>query len=328
MSSQWARSGLAVGSQWARSGLAVGSQWARSGLSVGSQPARSELAACSRCARSCLAVCSQCALSGLAVGSQSARSGLAVGSQWGRSGLACEPTASALRAHCQPTASPLRAHCVPTVSTLRVNCDNTPNLLNQNQDEASYVKYLDKWLFYKDLAKCKEDNEFNTAINSKWKSCVKSNGRKLWELFDWNDESKNVNYDPINPKIINSDFTNIFLNKNIIGNPTIQDIIQAVNNYDIYIPVLVDDITMDEVNNAIEEIWTGAGIDGLDPSLTNIFTYKLKHSLVTFLNRIHGHMYPSSILLVAGKNKFSSLLQKKVTKEMILNYAVFCTKNI
>ena len=156
------------------------------------------------------------------------------------------------------------------------------------QGEASYVNYLDKWLFYKDLAKCKEDKEFNTTINSKWKSCVKSNGRKLWELIEWNDKSKNVNYDTINPKIINSYFTNIFQNKNIIGNPTIQDIIQAVNNYDIYMPILDDVITMDEMNNAIEEIGTGVGIDGLYPSLTNIFTYKLKLSLVTFVNRIHG----------------------------------------
>ena len=63
------------------------------------------------------------------------------------------------------------------------------------------------WLSYDELAMYKENKEFNTQVNMKWKSCVKSNGRKLWKLIDWNDTLKDDIHATVDPKI-NSYFTN------------------------------------------------------------------------------------------------------------------------
>ena len=51
---------------------------------------------------------------------------------------------------------------------------------------------------------------------------------------------------------------------------------------------------MDEVNQSIEEIGTGTGVDGLNPNIAKLFTYKLKISLVNFFNKIYGNAYPDS----------------------------------
>ena len=69
---------------------------------------------------------------------------------------------------------------------------------------------------------------------------------------------------------------------------------QNINEYNVYIPILDDDIIVEEVNNAVDEIGTRIGVDGLNPSLTKLFTIKFKLFLVKFLNRIHGHTYPDN----------------------------------
>ncbi len=172
------------------------------------------------------------------------------------------------------------------------NYNMVKKLLNQNVDETRYLQYLEQWQLYKDLASHKEEKEYNTNINHKWKSCAKSNGRKLWELIDWNEKSSDNNQESNDPDVINLYFSNIFQSEKTAKNPTIQDVIQKINQYEIYIPLLDDDITIHEVNVAIEEIGTGVGIDGINPDISKILPYRFKLTLVKLLCRIHGQRYP------------------------------------
>ena len=90
---------------------------------------------------------------------------------------------------------------------------------------------------------------------------------------------------------------------------------QNINEYNVYIPILDDDIIVEEINNAVDEIGTGIGVDGLNPNLTKLFTIKFKLFLVKFLNRIHGHTYPD-----IWKRQSSSQSPKRGIKERILSY--------
>ena len=168
------------------------------------------------------------------------------------------------------------------------------NLLQENTDEDVYLPYLEQWIRYQDLAHYKEEKEYNLKINNKWKLCEKSNSRKLWKLIDWNDKTNKDSNIPIDPKVINTYFTDIFQSKHTKNNPTISDIIPIVQEYDMYIPILDDNITIDEVNIAIDEIGTGTALDGLNPNIAKLFTYNLKLTLINLLNRIHGNCYPES----------------------------------
>ena len=55
-----------------------------------------------------------------------------------------------------------------------------------------------------------------------------------------------------------------------------------------YVPILDDDIGIDEVNDAINEIGTGTALDGLKPDVTTLFTYEIKSLFVKLLNKVHG----------------------------------------
>ena len=77
-------------------------------------------------------------------------------------------------------------------------------------------------------------------------------------------------------------------------NPTIEDVMQNINEYNVYLPILDDDIIVEEINNVVDEIGTGIGVNGLNPNLTKLFTIKFKLFVVKFLNRIHGHIYPDN----------------------------------
>ena len=167
-------------------------------------------------------------------------------------------------------------------------------LLNENADEMTYLPFLNRWICYQELACYKEEKEYNLKADNKWKSCVKSNSRKLWSLIDWRDKSNTVGCESLNSKIINTYFNEIFQSNNTKNNPTISDVIPMLKDYNMYVPILDDDISVDEFDLAINEIGTGISLDGLNPSVAKIFTYKLKLLLVKLLNKIHGVCYPDS----------------------------------
>ena len=81
--------------------------------------------------------------------------------------------------------------------------------------------------------------------------------------------------------------------------------------HDVYIPILDDVISSDELSLALNEIGTGTSIDGLNPNITQLFTNNLKLLIVKLLNKIDGNVYPK-------KWKYQmlfSILKKGHTKE-------------
>ena len=77
------------------------------------------------------------------------------------------------------------------------------------------------------------------------------------------------------------------------------------------LPLLNDNITVAEIDLAINEIGTSTGID-----VTKLFTQKLKLLLMNFLNKIHGNSYPD-----IWKEQLLSI-KKKGHKKTIQNSVV------
>ena len=96
----------------------------------------------------------------------------------------------------------------------------------------------------------------------------------------------------INSNVVNNYFTNIFQSNRIINNPIVENIIESVNRYTFYVPLLDDKFSPSEFNDAINEIGKGTGIDGLDPMISYLFPSALRIALLDFLNLVFENSYP------------------------------------
>ena len=135
-------------------------------------------------------------------------------------------------------------------------------------DETVYKPYLIKWANYNELAKMKEDEEYNVRINEKWKHANKHDPKKLWKLIDWKDKKQHCpKDDKPSATIIDEYFRSIFQSSKICMNPTTDDVIQKVEDHKLYIPLLDDDININEFNIALQEMGNGIGPDAIHPSI-------------------------------------------------------------
>ena len=58
------------------------------------------------------------------------------------------------------------------------------------------------------------------------------------------------------------------------------------------IHILDHDITLEEINEAIDDIGTGTSLDGISPEIAMLFPNDLRIILVTFFNKVFTSRYP------------------------------------
>lgn len=61
-----------------------------------------------------------------------------------------------------------------------------------------------------------------------------------------------------------------------------------------YVPMLDDDMTIDELNDAIKNIGTGTSIDGICPDIIQIMTPRMRDLILHLLNLVFRSTYPVS----------------------------------
>ena len=154
-------------------------------------------------------------------------------------------------------------------------------LVNTNANEGRLIFYAEQWIKFEKLTNIKLNEEHNVKINNKWKDNIKSNPKRLWEMIDWNDAKKETEAPRIDSNVVQNYFTNIFQNKHTINNPVVEDIMNVVNSYNCYIPLLDDPFSIDEFNTAINEIGKGTGMDGLEPKVARLFPMTLRLELLS-----------------------------------------------
>ena len=175
------------------------------------------------------------------------------------------------------------------------------NVSIQRGDEAERsLEYFQTWKLYNEYAKIKEEEEFNTKINSTWRYKSKHDPKQLWKTIDYKDknnkgaEDKNYKQKETTQyeKIISEYFTAIFQAEKLSNNPTIADISESLTTYNVYNPLLDDELTMDELNMAIQKNGRGTGVDSIDKKMAILFNLKLRKSILQLFNVIFSTEYP------------------------------------
>ena len=163
---------------------------------------------------------------------------------------------------------------------------------SQRMDEAE--PYFQLWDNYQSYAALKEDEEFNAQVNTSWKFLAKNNPRKMWKRIDYKDvETKAPQHvRKMDENVVRNYFLKVFQSERIASNPTVADVRDSLLNYHIHIPILDDDITLDELNLAIKNNGKGTGIDGLEKSIALLFPLNLRVSIVQMFNRVFSTNYP------------------------------------
>ena len=163
-------------------------------------------------------------------------------------------------------------------------------LLLEGKDETEYGRYLATWLEAEKLAKRYKKEEMNIVVNERWNSCKVNDGRSLWKAIDWKGESIKEKSEDIPANVIHSYFKGIFQSPKTRDN----SILKENDVYDVeYVEELDHDITMDEVNKAIDEIGTGTGLDGIAPDVLKIIPVSLRELIHQLFNQIYKSKYPA-----------------------------------
>ena len=125
--------------------------------------------------------------------------------------------------------------------------------IQRNDDAEQSIAYFRAWKSNIEYATQMEKDEYNEKVNVSWRTAAKENPKRLWEMIDYNENaSENVGRQ-LAMTTTRDYFANIFQSKKIVSTPTVADIEHSLNDYNIYIPILDDEFTIDELNLAIQK---------------------------------------------------------------------------
>ena len=167
------------------------------------------------------------------------------------------------------------------------------------------------------FSRVKENEEFNSKVNQSWRYMAKDNPKKLWSLIDYNmkNEVKEDSLQCMSEKMIVDYFSDIFQSKRLANNPVVDDVEYLLNSYHMYIPILDDEFTLDELNYAITKNGRGTGIDSIDKRVALLFSQELRCSILKLFNHVFISRYPQEWtrqLLRPEKKKGHSLKEPKL----------------
>ena len=154
-----------------------------------------------------------------------------------------------------------------------------------------YLVYLENWMAFEKLAQKSENDELNVAINSSWKNCQKD-GKKLWNMIDWKGKAEIQPEEQADEREIMNYFKDIFQSKKTENHPKINSIMCDVESCDLYIPILDDMPTMEELEKAIARIGSGVSLDGIPPSAVRILPLSMKELILSLIQRVFFGDYP------------------------------------
>ena len=162
-------------------------------------------------------------------------------------------------------------------------------LLLNGKEQAEYQVYLNTWLEAEELANSNRKEEMNISVNKKWNQHKLNDGKALWNAIDWKGKSIREKTEEIPVNIIHTYFKSIFQSSKTKDNPTLQKDDRYQHNY---VEELDQDISLEEMNKAMNEIGTGTGLDGIAPDVLKIVPNSLRCLIHLLYNRIFSSNYP------------------------------------
>ena len=158
--------------------------------------------------------------------------------------------------------------------------------------EDTTLSYLLAWQENKIFAETSEEKEYNIRKNATWKQVSKSDPRKMWKMIDYKNDAQKKREPTISPPVIHKYFCSIFQAHHLAVKPTVDDVLNDLENYHCYHRELDADFTYADLNRSIHEIGRGIGLDGLDKNIAHLFPKSLREALLQFLNLVFDTQYP------------------------------------
>ena len=166
------------------------------------------------------------------------------------------------------------------------------DLVNAGKPVNDYISYLETWKYARELACSALKQDSNKYIHKSWTD-IRFDPKKLWEKIDWKGKKIEQKSPDVTSATVNKYFTNIF-NSNKIKPLPASEAAHAILNSNNNISYMRDEISPEELNNAITKIGTGTGGDGIEPSITKILPVSVRKKIITFLNNVFSSKYPTS----------------------------------
>ena len=111
-------------------------------------------------------------------------------------------------------------------------------------------------------------------------------------MIDWKGKAELKNVEKVDEFQTQKYFSDIFQSDETKLHPTIYDISHEIENYNFYVPILDDNPTMNDLENAMEKLGKGTSIDGLPTSIVNILPYSMTEIILTLIKRVFFGDYP------------------------------------
>ena len=176
------------------------------------------------------------------------------------------------------------------VAIAEANFQRYNQMLLEGREENEYLTYLNTWLEAEKQAKLNMNEEMNTRVNERWNSCKMKDGKSLWKAIDWKGKSVKEKTEEIPANIIHTYFKAIFQSFKTKGNPTLKEGVVYECGY---VEELDDDITVEEINQSMNEIGTGTGLDGIAPDILKIIPASMRSLIHQLFNKIYSSDYPT-----------------------------------
>ena len=164
--------------------------------------------------------------------------------------------------------------------------------VNQCNSPLVTSHYIENWMKFEKLAIQARNDELNTKINKSWKD-KKGDGKKLWECIDWKGKAEiKVDKPPEEAEIVRY-FKSIFQSPKTKNDPVIDEVWEELETYDVYIPTIDDQPTMEELESACRAIGTGISIDGLPTKIVQFLPKSMKEIILHLIQKVFFGEYPS-----------------------------------
>ena len=186
--------------------------------------------------------------------------------------------------------------------------------LRENRDNERIQFYREKWINSEQLLIQKENEEYNTNTNKKWKNCLK-NSKDLWRMINWKGKIQDDDQESLSYQEIYDFFTNIFQSKKTSKSPVISDISYEINNYHMEVPATDVEIKYEEITETCRDIGNGIGIDGIPPIIAKILPESIRLVMKNLFQNIFTSEYPNeweSQLLFPIKKKEHTINNPKL----------------
>lgn len=145
---------------------------------------------------------------------------------------------------------------------------------------------------FEELVLKASNEELNTRIHKCWKN-KQGDGKKLWKAIEWKGGAEAKPEKPAHETDTIKYFTSIFQAAETKKHPAVTDVIEDLNQYEMYIPILDNPPTMEELDLALLKIGSGVSLDGIPPNVSKFLPKSIKEVILKLMQDVFYGEYPN-----------------------------------